>query len=180
MKTMTEFSGFNLRDAHRRSKEIQTGLSTPPEAGTEARPAEELATAHREALAAYLTEKFKLEGERMDLFVQALELVSAKPKELENLKRVVIYTVSEGEKVPSQVRVSGAHGLAAEYLPPVRGSKPEDRRAAGSKHSKKGGPGGQKGRGRRKPDLKGKRPDGGPERRGGGRPKPNSPSAPTP
>ena len=177
MKTMTEFSGFNLRDAHRRSKEIQTGLSTPAEAGTEARPAEELATAHREALGAYLTEKFKLEGERLELFIQALDLVSGKPRELDNLKRVVIYTVAEGEKVPSQVRVNGTHGFAAEYLPPVRGAKPEDRRASGSKHGNKGGRGG---RGKRKPDLKGKRPDGGPERRGAGRPKPNSPSASTP
>ncbi len=175
MKTMTEFAGFNLRDAQRRSKEIQTGLSTPPEAGTEARPAEELATAHREALSAYLTEKFKLEGEKLELFFQALELVSAKPRELDNLKRVVIYTVTEGEKVPSQVRVHGSHGMAAEYLPPARGAKSEDRRAAGSKHAKKGGRGG---RGKRNPDLKGKRPDGGPERRGGGRPNPNSPSTP--
>jgi hypothetical protein len=153
MKTFTEFSGFQLREASAKSKELQAGLaptSAPAEGGQTSTP-EELATAHREALAAYLTEKFKLEGDRLSLFVEALEVTHSKPRELQNLKRVVVYAVAEGEKTPSQVHVRGGHGFAAEYLAPVRG--PNDRRQSG-KHAGKGGKGGKgdrkkRGRGRR-------------------------------
>jgi len=158
MKTFTEFTAFWLRDAHSKSKEIHSSL------GTEGKTAEELAAAHQESLNTYLTEKYKLEGDRLGLFTQAVTLVSAKPKELENLKRVVVYSVAEGEKVPSQVRVEGSFGMIAEYLPPVRGNKPQDRRQAGGKPGKGDKKGKKKGRGRR-------RPDGAPERRGANTPK---------
>lgn len=175
MKTLTEFSGFALREAHAKSKEIQAAL------GTEGKSAEELTIAHGDALSAFLSEKFKLEGDRLTLFARAVELSAKKPKEMENLKRVVVYTLTEGEKTSGSVHVDGAHGFIAEYLPPVRGKGQQDRRQSGSKH---GGPGGKDGkgdkkgkknRGRRRPDLKGKRPDGSPERRGANAPKPSAP-----
>jgi hypothetical protein len=155
MKTMTEFSAFNLRDAHSKVREIHAALQT------EGKPAEELEQAKKETLNAYLTEKFKLEGEKLELFLKALEVVGAKPRELENLKRVVVYTIAEGEKVPGNVVQRESHAFGAEYLASLRPQK-QDRRESGSKHAKGKG----KGRGKRRGDLKGKRPDGGDERRG--------------
>jgi hypothetical protein len=171
MKTITEFSGFALREALAKSKEIQTAL------GTEGKTAEELATSLKEALAGFLAEKFKLEGERMELFGLATEIAGKKAKELENLKRVVVYALAEGEKAIGAIQTHGIHGFLAEYLPPVRGKGQQDRRQAGTKHGPKDGKGGKgkKGRGRRRPDLKGNRPDGGAERRGANSPKPASP-----
>ncbi len=175
MKTLTEFTGFALREALAKSKEIQAAL------GAEGKTAEEVSTAQQETLNAFLGEKFKLEGDRLGLFTRALELSAKKPKDLENLKRVVVYTLAEGEKVPSSIHADSGHGFMAEYLAPIRGKGQQDRRQAGSKHGGPGGPGGKdgkggnkgkKGRGRRKPDMKGKRPDGGPERRGANAPKP--------
>jgi len=157
MKTMTEFSAFNLRDAHTKAREIHAALQT------EGKPAEELEQAKKETLNAYLAEKFKLEGEKLDLFLKALEVAGAKPRELENLKRVVVYTIAEGEKVPGNVVQRESHAFGAEYLASLRPQK-QDRRESGSKHAKGKG----KGRGKRRGDLKGKRPDGGDERRGAG------------
>jgi hypothetical protein len=155
MKTMTEFSAFTLRDAHSKAREIHAALQT------EGKPAEELEQAKKETLNAYLTEKFKLEGEKLELFLKALEVAEAKPRELENLKRVVVYTIAEGEKVPGNVIQRESHAFGAEYLASLRPQK-QDRRESGSKHAKGKG----KGRGKRRGDLKGKRPDGGEERRG--------------
>ena len=175
MKTLTEFTGFALREALSKSKEIQVAL------GAEGKTAEELATAQQDTLNAFLAEKYKLEGERLGLFTKAMELSAKKPKELENLKRVVVYSLAEGEKVPGSVHADAGHGFMGEYLAPIRGKGQQDRRQAGSKHGGPGGAGGKdgkkgkKGRGRRKPDLKGKRPDGGPERRGANSPKPATP-----
>jgi hypothetical protein len=157
MKTITEFSAFNLRDAHSKAREIHAALQT------EGKPAEELEQAKKETLNAYLAEKFKLEGEKLELFLKALEVVGAKPRELENLKRVVVYTIAEGEKVPGNVVQRESRAFGAEYLASLRPQK-QDRRESGSKHSKGKG----KGRGKRRGDLKGKRPDGGDERRGAG------------
>jgi hypothetical protein len=175
MKTVTEFSGFWLRDALAKTKEIETNLAS------EGKTAEELAAAKNETLASYLTERYKLEGDRLALFLQALAVAGAKPKESENLKRVVVYGVTEGEKIPSHLRMEGAHAFGPEYLPPVRGSKPQDRRGGdrpGKPGDKKGKRRGGKGR---------RRPDGNPERRGAnqrkpqGAPqgKPNSPATPS-
>ena len=159
MKTITEFSGFTLREAIQKSKDIRDAL------GTEGRSAEELSTAHQETLQSFLTEKFKLEGERLAHFLRAMEVAQAKPRDLENLKRVVVLGISEGEKIPGTIQVRDSFGFNSEYLASLKPARPQDRRSAGSKHDK-GKAKGKKGRGRRRPDLKGKRPDGGPERRG--------------
>ncbi len=160
MKTLTEFSAFHLREAQAKHHEIRAALNS------EGKPADELEQAVRETLQAFLTEKFKLEAERLDLFLKALEVAQAKPRELENLKRVVVYGVGEGEKVPGHLIHKDAHAFGAEYLASLRPQKQQDRRDSGSKHGKGKG----KGRGKRRGDLKGKRPDGGAERRGAGAP----------
>lgn len=160
MKTLTEFSGFALRDAHKKSKELREALQTKGAEGAEGgegRSAEELSSAHHEALHAFVTEKFKIAAERLPLFVHALEMVEAKPKELENLKRVVVSTVAEGEKTPGSLHLHEGHAYLPEYLASLRPKAQPDRRQARSK---------KQDRGRRRPPNKGKRPDGGPERRG--------------
>ncbi|MBU6375332.1 MAG: hypothetical protein KGQ59_05010 [Bdellovibrionales bacterium] len=147
MKTLTEFSAFNLRDAHRKAQEIKTSIQTEE--------------SQKEALSAYLAERFKLDGDKIGLFLASLDLALSKPQELENLKRIIVYSLAEGEKTPSNVVQRDSHAYSAEYLPSLR-PKQHDRRAAGSKHAKGKG----KGRGKRRGDLKGKRPDGTDERRG--------------
>jgi hypothetical protein len=155
MKTLTEFSAFQLREACSKSKEIRSALPT------EGKTPEELTQAHQETLKAYLTEKYKLEGDRLELFLKALEVSESKPHELENLKRVVVYLVSEGEKIPGHLIQKETHAFGPEYLASLRPKK-SDRRDRGSKFSKEKG----KGRGKRRRDLRGKRPDGQDERRG--------------
>ncbi|NDD91046.1 hypothetical protein EBZ37_03050 [bacterium] len=155
MKTLTEFSAFNLRDANQKAKEISDALKA------EGKPAEEADQAKKETLNAYLAEKYKLEGDKLNLFLAALEIAQAKPNEIENLKRIVVYTLNEGEKVPGTLIQRESHAFGAEYLRSLRPQR-QDRRSAGSKHAKGKG----KGRGKRRGDLKGKRPDGGNERRG--------------
>lgn len=157
MKTLTEISGFALREAHAKSKDIREALQPKGAEGGESRTAEELSAAHQEALHAFVTERFKLATERLPLFVRALEIAEAKPKELENLKRVVISTVAEGEKTPPSLHLHEGHAYAPEYLASLRPKAQPDRRQARSK---------KQDRGRRRPPNKGKRPDGGPERRG--------------
>ncbi|MEN9722406.1 MAG: hypothetical protein RJB38_392 [Pseudomonadota bacterium] len=157
MKTLTEFSAFALREALAKSKEIRASLQT------EGKPEEELATAHQETFHAFLKEKFRIEGEKLDLFIKALEVAEMKPREWENLKRIVVYTLTEGEKAPGHVVQRETHAFAAEYLASLRPQK-NDRRESGSKHGKGDGKG--KRRGKRRGDLKGKRPDGQTERRG--------------
>jgi len=157
MKTMTEFSAFPLREAYLKNKEIHAALKG------EGKPEAELAQAQKDTFSEFLKEKHKIEGEKLDLFLKALELISSKPGELENLRRVVVYTVAEGEKVPHSVTQKDGHAFGAEYLASLRPKK-QDRREAGSKFSKDQGKG--KGRGKRSDDLRGKRPDGQAERRG--------------
>jgi len=142
-KTITEFSGFAIREAQKKSKEIRDAL------GTEGKSAEELSAAHHEATNAFITERFKLDGERLNYFLKAIELAEAKPRELENLKRIVVLASGEGQD------------YRPEYLAPLKGKGEPDRRKSGGKHDTQ-----KKSRGRKKPNLRGKRPDGGPERRG--------------
>lgn len=160
MKTLTEFSGFAIREAHGKSKELREALQTREAEGAEGgkgRSAEELSSAHREALHAFITEKFKVAPERLPLFVHALEIVEARPRELADLKRVVVSTLTEGEKTPGSLHLHEGHAYLPEYLASLKPKAQPDRRQARSK---------KKDRGRRRPPNRGKRPDGGAERRG--------------
>jgi len=181
MKTMTEFSAFQLRETLAKKKEIHAALQT------EGKPAEELEQAQKDALNAHLTEKYKLEGEKLELFLKALEVAEAKPRELENLKRVVVYSVGEGEKVPGHLVQRESHAFGAEYLASLRPQK-QDRRESGGKHGKGKGKGRGKGgrderRGPNRRDRDGSAPrnagagpgrdgDSGPRRDGIGGPRP--------
>lgn len=106
-----------------------------------------------EEVSVALGESFKLEGDKLKYFLNAVDVAS---QNLEKLSRVRVLSFAEGESVPHKaVKVEELHYLPefqVEYRP-----KTEDTSA------QKGGPGGKKG-GRGGRDSKGK---GGPRGKGG-------------
>lgn len=81
MKLVTEFASFTLAK----------GLKSKAAFAAEGKSPEEIQTA--------LGEAFKFEGDKLKHFVNALD-VSAQNSE--NLKRVVVMTLAEGEKAPAK------------------------------------------------------------------------------
>ncbi|MCM2276870.1 MAG: hypothetical protein NDJ89_02190 [Oligoflexia bacterium] len=138
MKTLTEFPAATLKNAFKAQQDLQTAGKTP----------EELPQALGEAL--------KLEGDKLAYLFSALELVGPK---LNDLKRVVVLSLNEGEKAPSKALQKEDKYFVAEYFPPMPGKGPAGRPAHGGK-----------GKGD-KPRGKGKRRGGGRdgEKRGSGR-----------
>jgi len=80
MKTLTEFANMT----------IQRGLTQLKELTAASKTVEEIQAA--------ITESFKLEGEKLKFFMNALNAVKEKT---DRLKRVIVMTVAEGEKLPS-------------------------------------------------------------------------------
>ena len=81
MKAVTEFANFTLSKA----------LETHKQLAAEGKSPEDIQTS--------LGETYKLEGEKLGFFVKALEVAGAKP---ENLKRVIIMRLNEGEAAPAK------------------------------------------------------------------------------
>ncbi len=79
MKSVTEFWSFNLAK----------GLTAKEALAAEGKSPEEIQTS--------IGEKFKMEGDKLKHFVNALEVVSQNP---EGLSRVLVVGLAEGEKVP--------------------------------------------------------------------------------
>lgn len=85
MKSITEFASFTLK----------AGLSTKTGLTSDGKTSEEI---H-----AGLGEKFKFEGDKLKYFVQAMDVAE---KNLENLKRILVVSFSEGENPnPKAVKV---------------------------------------------------------------------------
>lgn len=120
MKTLTEFSTSVLKAAIQAKKDLLAAGKT------------------LEEIPAALGESLKLEGEKLTFVVGAIELVERK---LEDLKRVVVMKLGEGEKAPGGVVQKGEHCFSAEYYPPLHPPKA----APGKDHRHDG-----KGRGDRK------------------------------
>lgn len=130
MKTLTEFPGMNLKLAAKAKQDLLASGKT----------AEELPQAMGEAL--------KIEGDRLNFLLNALELVGTK---LEDLKRTVVYSLAEGEKAPARTTQKGDHYYLVEYFPsltknepsknrgPQDGDKPKGRGAKGRKGKRGGG-----------------------------------------
>jgi hypothetical protein len=172
MKTLTEFSAFTLRQA----LTLQTSLASSiqgektadlsatltnqmKEAGKtdeeiQAALPEALAQAVKEAGAAAFAEAvaktFKIEGDKLPLFLAALEGARSKPRELENLKRIVVYRLDEGEKPSGKVQLKEGHGFLSEYFPPLHKGgkgKPQPERGA---REERGARGAREGRGEKR------------------------------
>jgi hypothetical protein len=138
MKTLTEFAVVTLKNAAKTKQELTTAGKT----------AEELPAAMGEAL--------KVEGDKLNYLMNAIEVVSDK---LEDLKRVVVFTLGENEKAPHGAVQKGEQHYSTEYYPPLHPPK------------SKGPQGGDKGRGGKggRDGKKGKRGRGGRGRPGEGR-----------
>jgi hypothetical protein len=128
MKAVTEFSVFTL------NKALQTKAALTAEGKTP------------EEIQENLGQSFKLEGEKLGYFIQSLEIASTNSQ---NLKRVLIVRLNDGEKAPAKaVQIEELHFVPEFFLqtkpvapvaaPNSKGSRPGGR-------GNKAGSGGPKG-----------------------------------
>lgn len=94
MKTITEFAANVFKNAAKISNELSTLGKT----------SEEIAQA--------LGSVLKLDGEKLVFFQSAAELVGEK---LDDLKRVIVFTVNEGGKALAGATQKGEHYFISEY-----------------------------------------------------------------
>ncbi|MGK5087299.1 hypothetical protein WDW86_07050 [Bdellovibrionota bacterium FG-2] len=147
MKTLTEFAAITLKNASKTQAELTTAGKTP----------EELPAAMGEAL--------KLEGDKLTFLLAALEIVGTK---VTDLKRVVVYSLNEGETAPPTVKQKGEHCYLVEFYPSLTQK---------AQHDDRGDSRGRDGRGGARGDKRGKRGDSRGPRPGGDR-RPPRESAP--
>lgn len=89
MKAVTEFQGFTLYKALQAKNSLTAEGKTPEEVQTN------------------LGQSYKFEGEKLGYFMHSLEVASANPQ---NLKRVIIAKIEEGEKTPANaVKIEELH-----------------------------------------------------------------------
>lgn len=152
MKTLTEFPIFSLKNASKVRQDLVAGGKTPEE------------------LPAALGEQLKLEGDKLQWMSHCLEIVGEK---MDQLKRVVVMSLAEGEKPPTGAIQKGEHYFLVEfYAPPA---------PKGGQDTGRGGPGGKGRDGRRgggRGGPGGKDRGGRGNREGGGKPGGQPPSAP--
>ncbi|CAN5653194.1 hypothetical protein BH10BDE1_BH10BDE1_26500 [soil metagenome] len=125
MKAVTEFASFTLNAA----------LKAKAALAAEGKSPEEIQTA--------LGTTYKYEGEKLGFFMSALEVAAANS---ENLKRVLVVRLAEGERAPAKATQTEDIAIYPESLVTVRADKPKD-------DGKRGGRGGG-GRGGGKNDTK--------------------------
>lgn len=175
MKTITEFDATRLKNAAQVQKDLQTAGKTT----------EELPQAMGESL--------KLEGDPLNLLLNALAVAESSSKKFNDLKRVVVLSLNEGEKAPSHAQQKGEHHYMLEYYPPVRSKEAppqqhsnHDRGPGRGRDQKPGKRGDQRGKPRnpsaegnnrdersdRRPPRRGPRPQGQPTIQAGGTPRP--------
>ncbi|MEK6556548.1 MAG: hypothetical protein AABZ31_14965 [Bdellovibrionota bacterium] len=129
MKTVTEFAGYTLSAA----------LTARAALAAEGKAPEEVQ--------AGLAEAYKLEGEKLTHFVNALDVAANNP---EKLKRVLVVSLNEGERTPAKaVQVEAFHYVPDFYVvakPATEsdGKGKKDSRGGGGKGKGRGGPRGEK------------------------------------
>src|SRR5262245_23683379 len=102
-KTLTEFDGFRIRNA----------VTTKAELTKAGKTAEELPAA--------MGEELKLEGDKLTLFLAALEVAEGRHAAL---KRIVVYAPEEGKAAPSgAVEKDGKYFLAEFFYVPQKEPK---------------------------------------------------------
>lgn len=153
----SEPSNQGRRDRGRRGRGPRSGQGPTPNSGRpvikpnldaiqqreELKKAEELT---REEFGKQVTEKLKLEGEKLQHCIHALQAVD--PRRARDLKRVVVFSAEEGEKIPHDARKVGEHYYMAEYLPPLNPPKERGRFSdRGHRPGRDGKRGGRRGRG---------------------------------
>ena len=128
MKTLTEFFGPHLLRALQTRDELVAAGKTP----------EELPVAMGEAL--------KLEGDKLQRLLVALEIAE---KKKDRLKRIVVLQPAEGQKAPSGAQEKDGLLYLPEFFPAPPGSEPQKRGGGEGRDDRRGGRGGKKERGRR-------------------------------
>lgn len=120
MKSVTEFAQFTLNQ----------GLQTKAALAAEGKSPEEIQTG--------LGEKHKYEGDKLKHFVNALGVAE---QNKENLRRVVVISLAEGEKAPAKAaEVEGTY-----YVPEFTNTAPSAPKEQGRGDRRGGGRGGKGG-----------------------------------
>jgi hypothetical protein len=133
MKTLTEFSSLNLRNA----------IKTHDEVVASGKTAEELPTALGEAL--------KAEGDKLTRLLAAIDI--AKKGKLEKIKRILVMSPQEGETAPAGLEKREELYYMTELFPSAEPKKafdprdvdPRARGGKGGRGDKKGDRGGERG-----------------------------------
>ena len=118
MKAVTEFASFTLNAALKAKAALAAEGKSPEE------------------IQAALGTTYKYEGEKLGYFITALDVAAANA---ENLKRVLVVRLSEGEKAPAKATQTEDIAIYPEALVTVRADKPKD-------DGKRGGKGGRGGK----------------------------------
>jgi hypothetical protein len=122
MKAVTEFSVFTLNKAIQAKAALAAEGKTPEE------------------IQENLGQSFKLEGEKLGYFIQSLEIASTNSQ---NLKRVLIVRLNEGEKAPAKaVQIEELHFIPEFFLqntPAPAVSAPAKGGRSGGRGNKGGG-----------------------------------------
>jgi hypothetical protein len=123
MKAVTEFSVFTLNKANQVKATLTSEGKTPEE------------------IQENLGQSFKLEGEKLGYLIQSLDVATT---HAQNLKRVVVVKLNEGEKAPAKaVQVEEIHFIPEFFVQ----AQPASQAAANGKGGRSGGRGGKGGGG---------------------------------
>lgn len=123
MKFVTEFANITLKQA----------LSAKNALAAEGKTPEEIQTS--------LGEKYKYEGEKLTHLTNALEVAS---QNTENLKRVLVVSLNEGEKAPAKAVQVEAFHYVPDFVVVARPAQQESKDARGGRGGKGRGGGGGK------------------------------------
>lgn len=117
MKSVTEFNSFSLAQGNKTKATLAAEGKTPEE------------------IQVTLGTTFKMEGDKLKHFTNALEVAS---QNAEGLKRVLVVTLAEGEAAPAKAtQVEEVHYVPEFIIDPKKNPAPAD--------SHKGGKGGRRG-----------------------------------
>lgn len=120
MKAVTEFSIFTLKKAIQDKAALASAGKTPEE------------------IQENLGQSLKLEGEKLGYLIQSLEIASTNT---ENLKRVLVVRLSEGEKAPSKaIQVEELYFIPEFYaqIRPTQSATPSSKGGRGGKGGGRG------------------------------------------
>jgi hypothetical protein len=141
MKSVTEFANVTLTAAAKAKDALVAAGKTAEE------------------IAAGLGEAFKYEGDKLKHFVNSLEVWAANK---ENLKRVLVVSLAEGENAPAKAVQVEAHHYVPEFHVEAKKAQPAqsaDKGGRGGKGGGRGGPGKGKGGGKGKESPWGMSPE---------------------
>ncbi|KYG65716.1 hypothetical protein AZI86_01170 [Bdellovibrio bacteriovorus] len=124
MKLVTEFPSYTLMKALAAKTALTTAGKTPEE------------------IEASLGETFKLEGDKLKYFVNALNVANDNSA---NLKRVFVATLAEGENIPAKSVKVEEHHYIPEFLSAPKPAFDKNAKPAGKGGRQGGGKGDKKG-----------------------------------